>query len=185
MIAWSPNGRTKAEYVQDGSTKSPLAVKGYPKRTDPRALPLSRGVTLAPMTVQAAWMHCGTTGQCLLLEREEKMAERGVRLHNALADLTPGEDQMIFLSNLTGRPINLPKNFYIRYAAPYYGPAFELPDDDPGPDVGADNPVCTLGSTTSSTEDDASEPDDDETLKSTTSAVQTTSTTLSRSSLLK
>lgn len=70
-----------------GKEQNALPVKGNPVLSEPSALYLSQGVTLAPQSIQAVYVLCGTIGRCLLYERFYKLAKEGLRLHNALATI--------------------------------------------------------------------------------------------------
>ena len=145
-VAWNHGGLTRAENAWDGKKKEPNPVKGNPTRRDKGAIYLRQGVTVAPRTVQAVSVVCGTAGLCRLVERPEVLAEKGLRLHNALAILKPRRELILHLTNISDRPVNLPKNYVIGLAEPYAGPTYEITEEDQPADVGAD-PLCTAGPT--------------------------------------
>jgi len=70
-VAWNHGGLTRAENAWDGKKKEPNPVKGIPTRRDKGAIYLRQGVTVAPRTVQAVSVVCGTAGLCRLVERPE------------------------------------------------------------------------------------------------------------------
>ena len=145
-VAWNHGGLTRAENAWDGKKKEPNPVKGNPTRRDKGAIYLRQGVTVAPRTVQAVSVVCGTAGLCRLVERPEVLAEKGLRLHNALAILKPRRELILHLTNISDRPVNLPKNYAIGLAEPYVGPTYEITEEDQPADVGKD-PLCTAGQT--------------------------------------
>ena len=154
-VLWTHGFLTYAKRTWDGKDQEAQPVKGNPARYDPTALCLAKGVTLAPRSVQAVYVRCGTNGRCLLYERPQKLAQKGIRLHNALAHLRTRRDARLYLTNLTDRPVNLPKNFAVGIAVPYDGPAYEVPLDElPGPCEGA-SPVDTLGGVQGATSPEA------------------------------
>jgi len=62
-VSRNHGGVTKAENAWDGKKKEPNPVKGNPTRRDKGAIYLRQGVTVAPRTIQAVSVVCGTTGQ--------------------------------------------------------------------------------------------------------------------------
>ena len=59
-VAWNHGGLTRVENAWDGKKKEPNPVKGNPTRRDKGAICLRQGVTVAPRTVQAVSVVCGT-----------------------------------------------------------------------------------------------------------------------------
>eukprot|EP00170_Pyropia_yezoensis_P005150 contig_21047_g5164 len=129
-VLWANGDLTYAKRSWDGKKPKALPVRGNPVKRDPAALYLSKGVTLASRSVQAAFVKCGSNGTCLLYERPDKLVRKGRRLHNALATIEANEDFRLYLTNLTERPENLPKNFAVGLAVPYEGPVHEAPLED-------------------------------------------------------
>jgi len=140
-VAWNHGGLTKAENACDGKKKDPDPVKGSPTRRDKGAIFQRQGVTVASRTVQAVSVVCGTAGMCRLVEPPEVLAQKGLRLHNALAILKPRRELILHLTNISDRPVNFPKNYAIGLAEPYAGPTNEITEDDQTADVGAE-PLC-------------------------------------------
>ena len=101
---------------------------------------------MAPYTIQAVSVVCGTAGQCRLIERTEKLAEKKLRLHNALANVKPRRDFILHLINISDKQVNLPKGYAIGLAEPYAGPTYDIKENDLLADVGAD-PLCVAGPT--------------------------------------
>jgi len=101
---------------------------------------------VAPRTVQAVSVVCGTAGPCRLVERPEVLAQKGLRLHNALAFLMPRRELVLYLTNNSDWQVSLPKNCAIGLAEPYAGPTNEITEEDQHAEVGAD-PLCTAGPT--------------------------------------
>jgi len=145
-VSWNHGGFTKAENAWDGKKKEPSPVKGNPTRRDGGTIYLRQGVTVALYTIKAVSVVCGTAGQSRLLERPEKLAERGLRLHNALSNLKPQREFILLLTIITDRPVKLPKSYAIGLAEPYAGPTYDIQEDDFPADVGAD-PLCVAGPT--------------------------------------
>jgi len=145
-VAWNHGGLTRSENAWDGKKREPNPVKGNPTRRDKGAIYLRQGVTVAPRAVQAVSVVCGTAGMCRLAERPEVLAQKGLRLHNALAILKPRRELILHLTNVSNRPVNLPKNYAIGLAEPYAGPTYAITEEDQPADVGAD-PLCTAGQT--------------------------------------
>jgi len=87
-----------------------------------------------------------TTGKCLLVERPEKLAEKELRLHNALGDLKLRRDFFLHLTNISDKPVNLPKNYAIGPAEPYAGPTYEKKEGDTPAGMEAD-PFYAAGPT--------------------------------------
>ena len=108
------------------------------------AIYLRKGVTVAARTVQAVPVVCGTTGLCRLVERPQVLAQNGFRLQDALAILTPRRELILQMTNISDRPVNVPKNYAIGLAEPFAGPTYEIKEEDKLADVGAD-PLCTAG----------------------------------------
>jgi len=142
-VAWSHGSLNKAENAWDGKKKEPNPVKGNPTRRDKGAIYLRQGVTLAPRTVQAVCMVCGTAALCRLVERPDVLAQKGLRLHNALAIPKPRRELILHWTNVSGRPVTLPKNYAKGLAEPYVGPTYEITEDDQPANVGTD-PLCTV-----------------------------------------
>jgi len=145
-VSWNHGGCTKAENAWDGKKKEPNPVKGNPTRRDGGTIDLRQSVTVAPYTIQAVSVVCGTAGKCRLIERPEKLAEKGLRLHNALANLKPRREFILHLTNISEKPVNLPKGYAIGLAEPYAGPTYDIKEDNLPADVGAD-PLCVAGPT--------------------------------------
>jgi len=145
-VAWNHGGLTKAENAWDGKKKEPNPVKGNPTRRDTGAIYLRQGVTVAPRTVQAVSVVCGTAGLCRLVERPEVLAQKGLRPHSSLAIFKPRRELILHLTNISERPVNLPKNYAIGLTEPYAGPTYEITEEDQPADVGKD-PLCTAGQT--------------------------------------
>jgi len=143
-VAWKYGGLTRAENAWDGKKKEPNLVKGNPTRRDKGAIYLQQGGPVAPRTVQAVSLVCGTAGLCRLVERPEVLAQKRLRLHNALAILTPRRELILQMTNISDRPVNVPKNYAIGLAEPFAGPTYEIKEEDKLADVGAD-PLCTAG----------------------------------------
>ena len=101
---------------------------------------------MAPFTVQAVSVVCGTAGRCRLVDPPEAFAQNGVRLPNALPFLKPRRELILHLTIISDRPVNLPKNYAIGLTEPYAGPTYEITEDDQPADEGAD-PLCTAGPT--------------------------------------
>jgi len=80
------------------------------------------------------------------VEVPEVLAQKGLRLHNALAILKPRRELILHLANVSDRPVNLPKNYAICLAEPYAGPTHENTGDSQPADVGAD-PLFAAGPT--------------------------------------
>lgn len=114
-----------AKCAWTGKEQRPLPVKGNPVRFDPSELYLSKQVTLATQSLKAINVRCGTGGGSLLYERPHKLAKRGLGLHNALASVKARRDFRLHLTNISGRPVNLPKDFAAELAIPYDGPVHE------------------------------------------------------------
>lgn len=91
---------------------------------------------MQPHTIQAVDVRCGTTGLCLLRERPVKIAEKGLRLHNAVATLKAKQDFRIDLTNITSRAVHLPKNYAVGLAEPHVGPVYTLAEEDRGSSLG-------------------------------------------------
>jgi len=145
-VFWNHGGFTKVENAWDGNKKEPKPVKGNPTRRDVGTICLRQGVTVAPYTIQEVSVVCGTAGQCRLLERPEKLAEKGLRLHNALANLKTRREFILHLTNISDKPVNLPKGYAIGLAEPYAGPTYDITEDDVPAEVGADS-LCVAGKT--------------------------------------
>jgi len=129
-VAWNHGGLTRAENAWDGKKKEPNPVKGNPTRRDKGAIYLRQGVTVAPRTVQAVSVVCGTAGLCRLVERPEVLAKKGLRLQNALAILKPRRELILHLTNISDRQVNLPKIYAIGLAEPCAGPTYEITEED-------------------------------------------------------
>lgn len=127
-VLWYDGSLTSAVRAWTGKEQAAPQQRAPSLRLDPAALSLSRSVTVEPYSVQAVFGHCGTTGRCLLRERPAKMAEKGILLHNALADVKARRDFRFYLTNITARPVNLPKGFVVGLVEPYHGPVFEADD---------------------------------------------------------
>jgi len=145
-VSRNHGGFTKAENAWDGKKKEPNPMKGNPTRRDGGTIFLRQGVTVTPYTVQAASVVCGTAGQCRLIERPEKLAEKGLRLHNALAHLKPRRKFILHLTNISDKPVNSAKGYAIGVAEPYAGPTYDINEDDLPAEVEAD-PLCVAGPT--------------------------------------
>lgn len=154
-VLWAHGFLTYAKRTWNGKTQDSQPVQGNPVRQDPAALCLAKAVTLAPRSIQAVYVRCSTNGRCLLYERPHKLAKKGIRLHNALANVRTRRDARLYLTNLTDQPVNLPKNFAVGLAIPHDGPVYEVPEDRlPGTCEGA-APVNTLGGTQGNTPSEA------------------------------
>lgn len=154
-VLWAHGFLTYAKRTWNGKTQDSQPVQGNPVRQDPAALCLAKAVTLAPRSIQAVYVRCSTNGRCLLYERPHKLAKKGIRLHNALANVRTRRDARLYLTNLTDQPVNLPKNFAVGLAMPHDGPVYEVPEDRlPGTCEGA-APVNTLGGTQGNTPSEA------------------------------
>lgn len=159
-VLWNLGFLSYAKRTWEGKAQSAFPVKGNPIRQDPSALYLSKGVTLAPRSLQAVYVKCGTNGKCLLYERPHKMAKKGLRLHNALATIRNRRDFRIHVMNISDRAVNLPKNFAVGVAIPYDGPVLEVPADYlSAPSEGA-APLVTLGPEQGNPLSQASAPED-------------------------
>lgn len=101
-------------------------------------------MTLAPQSIQAVYARCGTRGRCLLYERPHKLAKKVLRLHNALATINARRDFRLCLTNISKRPVNLPKTFSVGLAIPYDGPVHEVPLGDLSLASEGADPVATL-----------------------------------------
>ena len=88
-------------------------------------------------------MVCGTAALCRLVERPDVLAQKGLRLHNALAIPKPRRELILHWTNVSGRPVTLPKNYAKGLAEPYVGPTYEITEDDQPANVGTD-PLCTV-----------------------------------------
>lgn len=72
------------------------------------------------------------------------MAEKGLRVDNALANVKTRRDFRLYLTNISKRPVNLPKTVTVGLAIPYDGPVYEVLLNNLSMHcVGAD-PVATL-----------------------------------------
>jgi len=145
-VSWNHGGLNRAENAWDGQKKEPNPVNCNPARRDKGAIYQRQDAPVAPRTIQAVSVVCGTAGLCRLEERHEVLAHNALRLHNALAILQPRRELPHRLSNSSNRPVNLPKNYAIGLAEPYAGPTYEITEQDQPADVGAD-PRCTAGPT--------------------------------------
>lgn len=107
-----------------------MSFKGNPVRKDPAAQYLSRSLTIAPRSMQAVVVKTNTRGRCLLSERPNAVAEKGLRVPCGLLTANANRDFRLYLTNVTARAVNLPKCFAIGYAFPHDGPADEVPLDN-------------------------------------------------------
>eukprot|EP00170_Pyropia_yezoensis_P002545 contig_10680_g2549 len=78
-VVWNNETMSYAKSAWSGKEQKALAVKGNLVRLDPSGLYLSKGVTLAPQSIEAVYVRCGSSGRCLLYERPIKMAKKGLR----------------------------------------------------------------------------------------------------------
>ena len=101
---------------------------------------------MAPRTVQAVSVVLGTAGTCRLVERPEMLAQTELCLHNTIAILKTSRELILLLTNISDRPVNLPKNYAIGLAERYAGLTYEITEEDEPADMGAD-PLCTAGQT--------------------------------------
>lgn len=136
---------THAKRSWDGKAKEPMPVNGDPVKQYSFALYLSHGANLAPRSVQATFVRCGTSGLCMLHKRLVKLFKKSLRLHNAVVHVKTRRKFRLYLTNLTDTPANLRKNFAVDLALPYDGPVSEDPLDElPMASEGAAE-VVTLG----------------------------------------
>lgn len=76
---------------------------------------------------------------------ETQLQFTDTRRHNAVADDVAHEDFKFFLTNVTNRPVNLPKGYVVGHAKGYHGPLCEVPEEEYSPfDEGADPMVAAL-----------------------------------------
>lgn len=145
-VRWHDGTLTEALRVWEGQHQPAPDRRGKPYRAEPAALCLTKSVTIAPHSIQAVFGRCGTAGLCLIRERPVQLAEKGVRLHNALANVKARKDFRFYLTNISGRPVNLPKGYAVGVVEPYNGPVHAVPDE-PCQALGEGAPpVATFGS---------------------------------------
>lgn len=75
------------------------------------------------------------------------MAERGIQLHSALANVTTRRDFKLFLISITSRSVNHPKGYVVGLVEPYHAPVC-VSHQRPSPllEEGADTVVATVES---------------------------------------
>lgn len=134
-VRWANGRLIQAVNSWYGTDARPPSVrKGRPK-ADHQALCLSRGVTIQLRCVQAVQGRTYMTGRCLLQERPVQVAKKGLRVHNALIKVKPRQDFRFYVTNLTERPVNLPKGYAVGLLEPHDGLVKEVPLED-GLDTG-------------------------------------------------
>lgn len=72
------------------------------------------------------------------------LAKKELRLHNALGTIKTRRDLRLYLTNMSKRPVNLPKNCTVGLAVPYDGPVHEIPLRDLSRAREGADPVATL-----------------------------------------
>jgi len=105
-VAWNHGALNRAENAWDGKKQEPNPVKGNPTRRDKGTIYPRQGVTVAPRTVQAVSVVYGTAGLCRLVERPEVLAQKDLRLHNALSILKPRRELILHLTKISDGPVN-------------------------------------------------------------------------------
>lgn len=121
-MRWNDGTLSEAIRAWGGRDQPALNEHGDPPWNDPAALCLSRPVTIEPYSIRTVYGQCETTWRCLLTERPIKMAEKCILMHNVLADVKTRRNFMFFLTNITSRPVSLPKGYAVGLAEPYPGP---------------------------------------------------------------
>lgn len=124
-MLWANGDLTYAQISLDGKEPNASLIRGDPVKRDPAALYRSKGVALAPRSIQAVLERCGSNGTCLLYEKPQTLVRRELRLHNGLATMEANDDFPLYLTNLSKRPVNLPKNSAVGLAIRYDGPTHE------------------------------------------------------------
>lgn len=120
-VLWTSSIRTYANRARDGKEQKAMSLIGNPVRYASSALCLWKGETFAPRSIRAVYVRCGAEEICLLYERPHKMAKEGQRLHNSLAHVKTRRNFRLYLTNLSNRPVNLPKNFAVVRTIPHNG----------------------------------------------------------------